>query len=576
MLNAVNEKDSSGEGSSGAPSLLKAAMIAKRRKNADNVAEDTAGPSTTLLTDEIEAKARRLDSGLGEGSTKVSAVEGPDEQIPVMIHIPIDTDVPTPQREPSPILESSKDALHVLATNAPKEDVNSDETTKKIKKKKTPSSKISHDSALSPGSDPHVVNKNSVSTNEVVPKNVLINNDLTMTSSTSAAVTTTTTASEEEGASKPKKIVRKKKIVKPVLTLRDVEVPVLKTKKLKKKSIETILDTEQPKADEGKRIGSETKMELPPLENPETQPIEALIARRRPSTAKPGGLVGNLLGRFEQNVESKPPMKFAVSGVIPVKKTVLPMGLPQPQSSNPPQWTSATDVVKVNGLPAKIEKIPNEVVAADMANKTKTEIPVEFERKTVSEKRTSIKNKNCKEEHSMMNNTITESKKSSTNSSEVAIQSTTNILEGPEKNSKASSKAVYAKEIKMIENEKSENKTPEVLQLLAEKKITATEKLGLNQTNSENGIKLCEKSMKLKEEDKTKTLLSMKSVKAENVGSAIVVESKKLIEARIDNGEKIETTKIERRQKITAKPPKPHDTSDVSVVSYFANDITKL
>uniref|UniRef100_A0A914R504 Uncharacterized protein n=1 Tax=Panagrolaimus davidi TaxID=227884 RepID=A0A914R504_9BILA len=190
-----------------------------------------------------------------------------------------------------------------------------------------------------------------------------------MTSSSSvpssAAVTTTATAtSEEEGGPKPKKIVRKKKIVKPVLTLRDVEVPVMKTKKPKKKSIETILDTPKSSSLESdKKLASESKEELQTMENPETQPIQTLIGRRRGSADKRGGLVGNLLGKFEQNLDTTPPMKFAVSGVVPVKKVTLPAGLPRPpQKTNNPslQWTSATDVVKVNGLPAKIEKISNE------------------------------------------------------------------------------------------------------------------------------------------------------------------------------------------------------------------------
>uniref|UniRef100_A0AC34FDB3 Protein kinase domain-containing protein n=1 Tax=Panagrolaimus sp. ES5 TaxID=591445 RepID=A0AC34FDB3_9BILA len=589
MINAVNEQNENGEGSSTETSIFKKAINMKRKKNADTDA-DIPGPSTTtttLSTDELEAKAQRLDSGLGEGSTKVSAVEGPEEPPPVMIHIPInETETAKPSREPSPIPEESKNSLNVLDSKSlEKLTSESDEEkggAKKIKKKKTTSAKISHDSALSPGLVSPVINKNSAApppsssvimstattTIETIsPKNVINinNNELTVTSSSvpsSAAVTTTTATSEEEGAPKPKKIVRKKKIVKPVLTLRDVEVPVMKSKKPKKKSIETILDSPTPKGSslesDKKLRNSDIKDEQQTMENPETQPIQTLIGRRRGSADKRGGLVGNLLGKFEQNLDPKPPMKFAVSGVVPVKKVVLPTGLPRPpQKSNPsPQWTSATDVVKVNGLPAKIEKIPNETTKIENVT-TKTEIPMELERKIVSEKRTSIRKKNLKEEQSMADDTITESKKSNTDSYEVGIHSTTKIQEGAEKLSKTSSKALYLNEVKMVEKEKSENKTPEVLQLLAEKKITSIEKLGLNQINSENGVKVLERSLKLKEEENAKALISIKSVKDENVGGAMVIESKKIFEAKIGNDGKVESTKVERKQKITSKPPKP-------------------
>uniref|UniRef100_A0A914Z1H5 Protein kinase domain-containing protein n=1 Tax=Panagrolaimus superbus TaxID=310955 RepID=A0A914Z1H5_9BILA len=585
MLNAVNEQNENGEGSSAGTSIFKKAISVKRKKNAD----DIPGPSTTtttLSTDELEAKAQRLDSGLGEGSTKVSAVEGPEEPPPVMIHIPInETETAKPSREPSPIPEQSKNSLNVLDSKSfEKLTSESDDEKggiKKMKKKKTTSAKISHDSALSPGIVSPVVNKNAAAPSSsstavmstatttierIFPKNATNNNELTVTSASSvpsSAAVTTTATSEEEGASKPKKIVRKKKIVKPVLTLRDVEVPVMKTKKAKKKSIETILDTPTPKGSslesDKKLNNSDIKDEQQTIENPETQPIQTLIGRRRGSADKRGGLVGNLLGKFEQNLDTKPPMKFAVSGVVPVKKVVLPAGLPRPpQKPNPSQqWTSATDVVKVNGLPAKIEKISNETAKIENENVTKTEIPMELERKIVSEKRTSIRKKNLKEEHSIADDTITESKKSNTDSYEVGIHSTTKIQEGAEKLSKTSSKALYINEVKMVEKEKSENKTPEVLQLLAEKKITSVEKLGLKQINSENGVKVLERSLKLKEEENAKALISIKSVKDQNVGGAMVVESKKIFEAKIGNGEKVESTKVERKQKITAKPPKP-------------------
>uniref|UniRef100_A0AC34QJZ2 Protein kinase domain-containing protein n=1 Tax=Panagrolaimus sp. JU765 TaxID=591449 RepID=A0AC34QJZ2_9BILA len=555
MLDAVkHEKEKTDEET---PLLKRAASMIKRKHI---IEEGEPGPSTIISKE--HDKQQRVDSGLGESSTKVSAIE---EEIKIL----------ETNSENFPVNLKEHDLENLTIKLEKQNEVsskiggkhgNENTTFKKIKKPKKASSEASQDSALSP-----LVNVSILTEKEAKDMNTRLTRaeapdqvpELLTTTSSSAAVTSTTTAtSEDENPPKVKKIIRKKKVPKPVLTLRDVEVPVVKyaddtkktsiAKKAKKKSLENILETSSKTSPESpkKEESPENKSSSDIMENVETQPIQALIARRK-SSAKPGGLVGNLLAKLEQKQEQKPPMRLAVSGAIPKR---ISDGLPKPAL-----WNAASDVVKINGQNAKIEKIQEEPIIDE--KKSNIEIPIQLERKIVSEKRTSIKKKAIKAENSMADEKIQQSEKSSVSKCEVEIETKTNIQEGNQ-NSCNSSKALYEKQTKVIEKERLENSTSEIKKIFAEKILDNSQKLGLSQIKIENGKKIIATSLKLKDKEENKTIIGAKLRNDESNG-AIVLEQKKVQEINVMLNDEEKSTNVQTKQKImaTTKPPKPPSNS---------------
>ncbi|KAE9554874.1 hypothetical protein FO519_001902 [Halicephalobus sp. NKZ332] len=537
MLNAVNKENEAGEGSS---SLIQAAMMAKRKRNIEN----EPGPSTVLSNEELSSKTQRLDSGLGEGSTKVSATE--DEEItiiePISNNSLISISVKT-SREPSPINEVLGFPKRSRASSKSSDkSANEGTTPKKIKKKKV-SSKVSQDSALSPLINAPVI-KEAVQEepqslqSEAQDQMGELRDTKIPSLDVTTTTTTTTTASEDESVPK-KKIIRRKKAPKPVLTLRDVEVPVVKyagetkkTVKKKKKSSDNILDV--------------------PAKNVEMAPIQALIARRRSSAEKRGGLVGNMLAKLEQIHEQKStaPMKFAISGIAPRK---VPQGLPKP-----PLWNAACDVLKINGQNAKIEKISNG--NADAGTNPKVEIPIKLEKKTVSERKVSIKKKALKMESSMAEDNLRQSEKSNLSKCEVAFESTTNIQEGDQKISNAS-KVLFAKELNSKEKERSEISPAEVKRILAEKSVDASEKVGFSELKTQNGKKVSDCQIKLKGDEESKAIASGKIDNKVETGAVILQQKKSQKVEVVQDGFKT-STKVQTKQKIVAGTKSPKASSD--------------
>uniref|UniRef100_A0A7E4UQS0 Protein kinase domain-containing protein n=1 Tax=Panagrellus redivivus TaxID=6233 RepID=A0A7E4UQS0_PANRE len=555
MLNAANEGENGGP-SEERGALLKAALMSKRRKPTEEAPSTSeiveAAPSQTATEPEDFDKTRRLDSGLGEGSTKVSAVEGPDDEF----HAPVTPTLPITPKEP---VGASPPTTQPYKTEAISEENASAEERQKpkpkeaevqaptpIKKLKKTSTKVSHDSALSPVVVvPVVESKTAVTT--------------TPASDTLAVSTTTgaTTATSEDDKAPKKKIIRRKKVPKPVLTLRDCECPVVmekKTKKIKKKSVENTLDENVTKINPdaisvSRKSTKEEKDDA--TENAETQSIQTLISKRRSSADKraAGGLVGNLLAKLEQQSEKTvSPVKFAVSGVVPVRKT--PAGLPRPQRPNVQQFVSAAsnDIVRVDGKDAKIEKINDQT---DVADPAKTNIELTLERKVVSEKESSIKQKTTKEKSSTVSQTSKDSQKASTSTTEVALKSTTQIEERSKPVKSVQSKALFEQEVKTVERERVD-----ASKILAEKKLTTTSKLGVSQSTAEKDKKLSERSLRVKQSDEKKASLLVKA--KSGLEARLDVEDNKTttVEATADGIGKSTTTETKVAAVSTNKSPK--------------------